>query len=341
MALSPRYARQIAFQRIGEAGQRRLLASSAAIVGAGALGAAVAEQLARSGIGRLVIVDRDVLEESNLGRQALYTADDAAHRRPKSIALAAHLRAINPEIAIEPVVADLVAANVEAILGSVTVILDGTDNLETRYVLNDFAVRAGKPWIYAGCVGSRGITAVVVPGATPCLRCIYPDLPPPGTLETCETAGILAPTASLLASLEAIEALKLLAGGAGEIRRKWISVDLWPFRLVEIDVAAPRPDCPCCGRREFPFLAFRGGTLATTLCGRDAVHVTPARAGSIDLDALAARLGRAGSVRRHEHVLVFTAHACEMTVFGDGRALIKGTSDPAAARSLYDRYVGA
>jgi molybdopterin-synthase adenylyltransferase len=341
MTLSPRYARQVAFPRIGEAGQRRLLASSAAIVGAGALGAAIAEQLARSGVGRLKIVDRDVLEESNLGRQALYTAEDASRRLPKAIALAGHLRAINPEIAIEPVAAELAARNVEALLGGADLVLDGTDNLETRYVLNDFAVRGGKPWIYGGCVGSRGITAVIVPGRTACLRCIYPDPPPPGTLETCETAGILAPAASLVASLEAVEGLKLLAGRPEEVRRTWLSVDLWNFRVVEIAAGAPAPDCPCCGRREFPFLEARAGTLATSLCGRDAVHLAPGRAATIDLDALASRLGPLGRVRRLEHVLVFVAGPHEMTVFADGRALVKGTGDPAAARSLYDRFIGA
>jgi molybdopterin-synthase adenylyltransferase len=341
MPFSPRYARQVAFPGIGEEGQRRLLSSSAAIVGAGALGAAIAEQLARSGVGQLTIVDRDVLEESNLGRQALYTSDDAARRLPKAIALAGHLRAINPEISINPVVAELGPANVETLLGRQDLVLDGTDNLETRYVVNDFAVRGGKPWIYGGCVGARGITAVIVPGHSACLRCVYPDLPPPGTLETCETAGILAPAASVVASLEAVEAIKLLAGHPDETRRTWLSVDLWPFRVVEIAASAPRPGCPCCGRREFPFLVARAGTMAVTLCGRDAVHVTPGRAAKIDLDALATRLAAVGRVRRHEHVLLFTADSREVTVFEDGRALIKGTGDTAAARSLYDRYIGA
>jgi molybdopterin-synthase adenylyltransferase len=343
MAFSPRYARQVAFPQIGEAGQARLLAASAVVVGAGAVGAAVADQLARSGVGRLKIVDRDVLEESNLGRQALYTADDAGRRLPKAIALAARLRAINPEIAIEPVAADLGPANAAAILGGASVILDGTDNLETRYLLNDFAVREGVPWIYGGCVGSRGITAAILPGETACLRCIYPDPPGAGTLETCETAGIVAPAANLIASLEVVEALKILVGDRARVRRTWISVELWPFRMIEVGgtSSGPRPDCACCGTRSFPFLEARGAAVATALCGRDAVHVAPARASRTDLDQLAARLERLGHVRRHEYVLVFSAGAHEITVFEDGRALVKGTSDPAAARSLYDRYVGS
>jgi molybdopterin-synthase adenylyltransferase len=338
-----RYARQIAFGPIGEAGQRRLLAGSAAIVGAGAVGAAAAEQLARSGVGSLTIVDRDVLEESNLGRQALYTSDDAARRLPKAIALAHRLREINPEIAIEPVVGDVVAANVGSILGRAALILDGTDNLETRYLINDFAVKERRPWIYGGCVGSRGITATIVPGKTACFRCVWPDPPPAGSLETCETSGVIAPAANLIASLQVAEALKLLVGAEESVRTSWVSVELWPFRMIEVGAAGsgPRADCPCCGARSFPFLEARSGGAVTTLCGRDAVQVSPGRISRTDLDALGARLQPFGRVRRHEHVLVFTAGPHEMTVFEDGRALIKGTGDPAAARSLYDRYIGS
>jgi adenylyltransferase/sulfurtransferase len=333
----------VAFPKIGETGQQRLLASSAVVVGAGAVGAAVADQLARSGVGRLAIVDRDVLEESNLGRQGLYTEWDAGRLLPKAIALAGHLRAINPGIAIEPVAANLGPDNVEAVLGGAAIILDGTDNLETRYLLNDFAVREGKPWIYGGCVGSRGIVAAIVPGKTACFRCVYPDPPPPGALETCETAGIIAPAANLVASLEVAEALKILVGDEASVRRAWLSVELWPFRMIEVGGAGPGPraDCPCCGSRSFPFLEARLGGMTATLCGRDAVHVTPARAARANLDQLAARLETLGRVRRHEYVLVFTAGPHEITVFEDGRALIKGTSDAAAARSLYDRYVGS
>jgi adenylyltransferase/sulfurtransferase len=341
--LSPRYARQVRFPAIGEEGQQKLLASKVAVVGAGAIGSVAAEQLARSGVGRITIVDRDVVEATNLGRQASYTPEDAEKRIPKAIALAGHLAAVNPEIAIAPVVADLGADDVEAILGPADLVLDGTDNLETRYILNDFSVARGRPWIYGGCVGGRGITAVVVPGRTACLRCVYPDPPPRGTLETCETAGVIAPIANVIASLEVVEALKLLVGAEDAVRRSWVSVELWPFRLVEIGAAGagPRPDCPCCGRRAFPFLEDRGGRAAATLCGRDAVHVSPRRPGRIDLDAVAKRLAALGAVRRLPYVIAFSAGAHDVTLFDDGRALVKGTSDPAAARALYDRFIGS
>lgn len=312
------------------------------MVGAGAVGAAVLDQLARSGIGTIKVIDRDVIEASNLGRQALYTDADARAGLPKAIAIGRHLAAINPAITIEPIVADLDARTIASLLSGVDLILDGTDNLETRYLVNDFAVERGITWIYGGCVGSRGLTAVVIPGVTRCLRCVYPDAPPPGTLETCETAGVIAPVATLIASLEAAEALKILTGAHGDVRTSWICLDLWPFRMAEIGGAssAPRADCPCCGDREFPFLRRERAGTAATLCGRDAVHVVPATLAKLDLDTLATRLAPLGSLKRHEFVIVFSAGGFQLTVFDDGRALVKGTSDPVTARSLYDRYIG-
>jgi adenylyltransferase/sulfurtransferase len=343
VATSPRYARQEAFAPIGAAGQARLLRSRVAVVGAGAVGAAVADQLVRSGVGYVRVVDRDVLEPGNLGRQALYTTSDAEGRLPKAIALARRAREVNPEVTIEGEVADLGSANAQRLLGDADLILDGTDNLETRYVLNDHAVKHGRPWIYGGCVASRGLTAVVLPGKTRCLRCVYPDPPPPGTLETCETAGIIAPAANVVASLEVVEAIKILVGDLDRVRRTWLSVELWPFRVVEIggSSAEPRPDCPCCARRSFAFLETGASAGAESLCGRDAVHVRPRAAARVDLPGLARRLAPLGAVRLLEYVLVFTAGGHELTVFEDGRALVKGTSDPSVARSVYDRYVGS
>jgi molybdopterin-synthase adenylyltransferase len=338
-----RHARQIAFPAIGAEGQRRIGAGRIAVVGAGAVGAAVAEQLARSGVGRIKVIDRDVLEASNLGRQALYTTADAGARLPKAIALARHLAEIDPGIVIDPVVADLNASNVDSLLEGFDLVLDGTDNLDARYVLNDHAVARGSTWIYGGCVGSRGLTAVIIPGETPCLRCVYPEPPPPGDLETCETAGIIAPAANVIASFEVVEALKLLVGAKDRIRKSWICVELWPFRVTEIGGLdpKPRPNCPCCGRHDFSFLTTTRGTLAATLCGRDAVHVSPARTVDVDLDELSRRLQALGTVKRLEYVVVFTVGAHELTVFEDGRALVKGTADPGVARSLYHRYVGS
>jgi adenylyltransferase/sulfurtransferase len=342
-ASQARYARQTAFPGVGKAGQARLLSSRVAVVGAGALGAALAEQLVRSGVGFTRVIDRDVLEESNLGRQALYTAADVARKLPKAVALAEHLRAFNPDVAVDPRVSDLSAENADELLDDVDLVLDGADNFETRYLVNDHAVRAGRPWIYGACVASRGLSAVVLPGETPCLRCLYPEPPPPGTAETCETSGILAPAAHLVASLQVVEALKLLVGARDAVRRTWLSCELWPYRMVEFGGAAPRPDpqCPCCGRREFPFL--EGGAQPRTIkyCGRDAVQVIPARRSALDLSALAARLSALGRVERNEFLLVLDVPPHVVTVFADGRALLKGVRDAAEARSLYDRYVGS
>jgi molybdopterin-synthase adenylyltransferase len=339
----PRYSRQVAFPGIGRDGQRRVLAGRVALLGAGALGATLAEQLVRSGVGFTRIVDRDVLEESNLGRQALYTSADAARRLPKAIALAEHLRRFNPEVEIDPRVEDLSAENVAELLDDVDVVVDGTDNFETRYLVNDHAVRRGRPWVYGACVASRGLTAVVLPGETPCLRCLYPEPPPPGASDTCETAGIIAPAANLVASLEAVEVLKLLAGARDRVRRTWLSIELWPFRMAEFggDDPRPDPDCPCCGRREFPFLEGASAPRTIKYCGRDAVQVIPARRARLDLDALAGRLSAVGRVERNEFLVVLDAPPHVVTVFADGRALVKGVKDAAEARSLYDRYVGS
>jgi molybdopterin-synthase adenylyltransferase len=339
----PRYARQVAFAPIGKLGQEKLLAARVAVVGAGALGAVALEQLARSGVGRIRVIDRDVVEDSNLGRQSLYTDADARARIPKAVATARHIASVNPHVTIEPSVAALHCGNVAALLADVDLVIDGTDNLDTRYLINDYAVQRGVPWIYGGCVGSRGLTAVVVPGTTRCLRCVYPDPPPPGTLDTCETAGVIAPIANLIASIEVVEALKLLTGALDRVRRTWICVDLWPFRMIEVGgkESGPRPDCPACGRRDFPFLQGQRGATVASLCGRDAVHVVPEHGASIDLDVLAERLSRIGRVKRHEFVLVVSIADQSLTIFDDGRALVKGTSDPGIARALYDRYVGS
>jgi len=338
-----RYARQTAFPGVGKAGQERLLKARVAVVGAGALGAASCEQLVRSGVGFTRVIDRDVLEESNLGRQALYTADDAARRLPKAVALAAHLRRFNPGVVVDPICGDLSAENARELFDDVDLIVDGTDNFETRYLVNDYAVMRGIPWLYGACVAARGLSAVVLPGETPCLRCLYPDPPPAGSSETCETAGILAPAAHVVASLQVAEALKILVGATAAVRRAWVSIELWPFRIAEFggDAPAPADDCPCCGRREFPFLDGASQPRTVRYCGRDAVQVIPARRADVDLAALAARLSAAGAVERNEFLVVLTAPPHVVTVFADGRALIKGVKDAAHARALYDRYVGS
>ncbi len=341
-ARAPRYARQTAFPPIGIEGQRRLLESRVVVVGAGALGASIGEQLARSGIGFIRILDRDILEESNLGRQSLYTADDVRRRMPKAAALASHLKEFNPQIEIEARVADLAPDNVTDHFADAHLIIDGADNLETRYLINDFAVRGGTPWIYGGCVGSRGLTATVLPGVTPCLRCLFPEAPPAGTVETCETSGIIAPAATLIASLEVAEALKVLVGTTDRVRRGWLSVDLWSFRIVELGAdTTPDPECPCCGRREFPHLDGVNRSRAVTFCGRDSVQIVPAKRAPVELAQFEMRWRALGAVDRNEFLVVLTLPEHAITLFADGRALIRGTRDPGIARSIFDRYVGS
>lgn len=339
-----RYSRQVLFAPIGNEGQERILRSRVAIVGCGALGAALAATMARAGTGRLRLVDRDIVEESNLGRQALYTPGDAAGHLPKAAALARHLAELNPGIAIEPRITDLNPATVRELLDGSDLVLDGTDNLETRYLLNDWAVATGTPWIYGACVGARGMTAVIVPGETPCLRCLFPDPPPPGSGETCDTAGIIGPAADLVAALQAAEALKILTGSSGAVRRTLLAVELWPFRLVELggDAPAPDPACPACARKEFPHLEGAGRPRTLTYCGRNAVQVVPARDRTPpDLDAIRARLAPNFACRRTGYVLRVDVPGATLTIFDDGRALVSGTGDPDKARALYDRYVGS
>ena len=341
---STRYSRQVLFPPIGASGQHKLSRATVVLVGCGALGATLAEQMARVGVGRLVLIDRDVVEVSNLGRQALYTQADADESLPKAAALAGHLAAFNPEIELVPHVSDLNATTIRELLQGADLVLDGTDNFDTRYLVNDWAVANGVPWIYGACVASRGLTAVILPGATPCLRCLFPEPPPAGTAETCDTSGIIAPAATVVASLQVAEALKILTGAKDEIRRTLLSIELWPFRVFELGGAdpAPRPDCPCCANRSFDWLDAASRTRVLTYCGRDAVQVVPSTASrGFDLDAVERRLSSSFPTRRNDYVLKVDLQDHALTVFDDGRALVSGTGDPDIARSIYDRYVGS
>ncbi len=331
-----RYSRQILFPGIGQTGQQRLLDARVVVAGCGALGSFQAGALARAGIGWLRIVDRDYVELSNLQRQWLFDECDAEQGLPKAVAAARKIAAINHEVCVEPVVADLTAANAEDLLGEVDLILDGTDNFETRYLINDYAVDRGRPWIYGAAVGSYGISMAVAPGRTACLRCIYPD-PPAGAQPTCETAGVLGPVTSLVASLQVGEALRMLCGQ--EPSGKITTADVWSGEIRQIAGPGPAAECPACGRREFPHL---NGTrrAPVSLCGHNAVQIHE-RARPLDLGELAARLGALGPVRRNEFALRFETPPYLLTIFPDGRAIIKGTTDVGVARSLYARYVGA
>ncbi len=335
-----RYSRQILFRGIGEAGQARLTAARVTIVGCGATGSALASLLARAGVGTLRIIDRDYVEESNLQRQSLFDENDATESLPKAIAAARKLASFNSSIKVEPMPQDLAPDNIEVLLDGVDLFLDGTDNFETRYLLNDFAVGRSIPWIYCAAVGSYGVTLNIVPGKTACLACIFPDTPR-GMVETCETSGILNSAVNVVASIAATEAIKLLIGGeaTSKLRKTLWSYDVWTNEHAEISASKPRPGCRACGERNFIHLAGEGRPHIT-MCGRNSVQIHE-RARPIDFSEMERRLRSLGTVRHNEFVLKFWRDPYEMTLFPDGRAIIKGTTDAAVARSLYARYVGS
>jgi molybdopterin/thiamine biosynthesis adenylyltransferase len=332
-----RYSRQILFAGVGDAGQESLLRSHAAIVGCGALGSFQAAAFARAGVGRLTIIDRDYVEPSNLQRQWLFEESDAAEALPKAVAAERRLARINSSVRVQGVVADLTPANIEDLLGGAQVILDGTDNFETRYLINDFALSRGIPWIYGAAVGSYGLTMPVIPGRTACLRCVYPD-PPAGAQPTCETAGVLNSITAVIAALQTADALKILAGRADSVTARITTVDVWDGGIRQIAQPAQDPDCQACGAHDFVYLEGQR-RAPVSLCGRNAVQIHE-RARPLDLAQLRAALAPLGEVRANDFALRFLIAPYEMTIFPDGRAIIKGTTDIGLARSLYARYIG-
>ncbi len=338
--IEERYSRQTLFHGIGVEGQRRLASGRVAIVGCGATGSALAGLLARAGVGKLRIIDRDYVEPSNLQRQSLFDEKDALESLPKAIAAARKIASFNSEIAVEPEVNDLTPANIEGLLEEMDLILDGTDNFETRYLLNDYAVQQSIPWIYSAAVGSYGVTMNILPAKTACLACIFPDSPR-GIVETCETSGILNSAVSVVASIAVTEVLKLLVAGpdAPQLRRTLLSFDVWTNQHGEISATQPRPDCRACGTKDFIHLAGEG-RAHITLCGRNSVQIHEHQR-PIDFAEMDRRLQPHGVVRHNDFVLKFWHDPYEMTLFPDGRAIIKGTTDTAIARSLYARYVGS
>ena len=338
MDFKDRYSRQILFPPIGAEGQRRLSAARVAVVGCGATGSALASLLARAGVGYLRLIDRDYVEPSNLQRQVLFDEADAAESLPKAIAAARKIAAFNSEIAVEPHPSDLVPGNVADLLGNADLILDGTDNFETRYLINDYAVSEGRPWIYAAGVRSYAVTMNILPGETACLACIFPDSPR-GLADTCDTAGILNSAVNLVASIAVTEAIKLLVGARDRIRRTLLSYDVWANEFAQVSARHPREGCRACDERDFVHLAGEGRP-PISLCGRNSVQIHERRR-PIDFDEVTRRLSPHGQVKHNEFVLKFWRDSYEMTLFPDGRAIIKGTTDTAIARSLYARYVGA
>ncbi len=333
-----RYSRQILFQGIGAEGQERLLGSRVAIAGCGALGSFQAGALARAGAGRLVLIDRDYVELSNLQRQWLFEESDARDGLPKAIAAARRLAKINSAVAVTPVVADLTASNVSELLTDIDLILDGTDNFETRYLINDFSISQNIPWIYGAALGGYGLTMPVLPGRTACFECVYPE-PPSSMQPTCETAGVLNAITSAIASLQVGDALKILSGHADAVRPRITTIDVWSGEVRQIAQPEPSPECRACGARDFVHLAG-AGRAPVSLCGRNAVQIHE-RTRPLDLALLQKKLAPLGEVRVNEFALRFFLAPYEMTVFPDGRAIIKGTSDIGLARSLYARYIGA
>lgn len=338
-----RYVRQMRYAPLGEAGQRKLAAGRALVCGCGALGSVIANTLARSGVGHLRIVDRDFLELNNLQRQVLFDEEDVAAELPKVVAAATKLRKINSQIEVEPIVADVDASNILDLAAGVDVIVDGTDNFETRFLLNDVSLKLGLPWVYGGCLGAEGQTMTILPGETPCLRCLMPEAPPPGLTPTCDTAGILAPIVNVIASIEALEAMKILSGNRAAVNRSLIVFELWENRIrqVSLDALRSRGDCPACNRGELAWLAGERSSRSAILCGRNAVQLSPSRGSQLSLDALADKLAGVGRVTRNRYLLRLAVDEYVITVFPDGRAIIGGTDDIAAARTVYSKYIGA
>ena len=344
-----RYHRQVLLPQIGDAGQARLGAVRVLLVGCGALGSVLADQLVRAGVGWLRLVDRDVVETTNLQRQVLYDEKDAANGTPKAAAAADRLRRVNSAVQVHPVVTDVHAGNVEDLAGlgrdgpPMDLILDGTDNVETRYLLNDVAVKHGIPWVYGACVGTEGRMMAVRPPDGPCLRCVFPEPPGPGELPTCDTAGVLGPVAAVVASLQAVAAFKLLTGHGEAVAEELVTLDLWSGRWRQTSLAgARRADCKTCGRREFEFLE-RGADRSVSLCGRNAVQVRPGVGRGLDLGVVADRLKGCGAVEQTPHLVRCRwddGTDLRLTVFPDGRAIVQGTNDPDRARSVYARWVG-
>jgi molybdopterin/thiamine biosynthesis adenylyltransferase len=333
---SDRYSRQTRFAPFGAEGQKRLSSATAVIVGCGALGTVQAALLARAGTGTIHLIDRDYVEESNLQRQMLYTEADVLQCLPKAEAARRHLLEANSSVRIEAHVSDLNPENADELLRDADVILDATDNFETRLMINDYAVMHGVPWIYGAAVASYGIAMPVAVDGGACFRCIYPE-PPGGSQPTCETAGVLGPVTNLIASVQAMEAIKILSGHHDSVRTKIFTADLWSGPVRETSLPPRDPDCPCCGRREFTYL--NGRRAPVSLCGRNAVQIHELQR-PLDLAALAGQLQGLGSVRHNEFALRFTVDGYDITAFPDGRSIIKGTTDIGVARSIYAKYIG-
>lgn len=339
-----RYQKQILFSDIGEPGQHKLRSACVLQIGCGALGCVVADQLVRAGVGTLRVVDRDFVELSNLQRQVLFTEQDVKDHLPKAVVAARRLRQINSEVQIDAHVADVDYRNIQTLAADADLVIDGTDNFEIRYLINDVSLETGIPWIFTGCTGSTGQVMPIFPGRSGCLRCLLPDVPPPGSTETCDTAGVLGPAIGMVASLQSAIALRILSGHADEVPLQLSIVDAWDGTLRSMNVSTLKSQgrCPACHGGERPFLDGSQASGSTVLCGRNAVQVSPAGKLSVSLEELAGRLESAGTVTSNPFLarVVLEESGMEISVFPDGRAIIRGTEDPAVARAVYSRYIG-
>lgn len=338
--IQERYSRQILFNGIGKEGQERLGAARALLIGCGALGSAHAEALARAGVGKLRIVDRDFVEASNLQRQTMFTEQDAAERIPKAVAAANHIGELNSEIEVEAEIADVNHSNIERLIEDCDVVLDGTDNFATRYLINDACVKHERNWIYGAAVGSYGVTMTIRPHQTPCLRCVFEEAPPAASAPTCDTAGVIMPIISVVAAVQVSEALKLLTGDVAALHGSLMQFDVWRNEWRKINPGPPAPDCATCGAGKFKTLEAAAGDFAAVMCGRNAVQISPSQPTQIDFKALAARLSGAGEVKFNDYLLRFRTGEFELTVFQDARSIIRGTDEMKTARSLYAKYIG-
>ncbi len=338
--MTERYSRQVLFSGIGAAGQQKLLQARVLIVGCGALGSAQAESLSRAGVGTLRIADRDFVEASNLQRQTMFTERDAAERTPKAVAAANHIREINSEIVVEAEIVDANYSNIERLITDCDVVLDGTDNFATRYLINDACVKHEINWIYGAAVGSYGVTMTVQPHQTPCLRCVFEEAPPAASAPTCDTAGVLMPIISVVAAVQVSEALKLLTDQTESLHRSLMQFDVWRNEWRKINPGPRSENCATCARSEFTTLEADSSEFAAVLCGRNAVQISPGHSTSVDFALLAERLKAAGEVKFNEYLLRFRTGEFEVTVFQDARSIIRGTSELNTARSLYAKYIG-
>jgi adenylyltransferase/sulfurtransferase len=340
-ATHPRYSRQTLFEPIGTSGQARLAQAHAVILGCGALGSVSASTLVRAGVGRVTIIDRDFVEESNLQRQVLFDEADARDMVPKAVAAERRLARINSTIVVRGIVADVNHANIEASIADADVVLDGTDNFETRFLLNDACVKHGRPWVYGACIGSFGLAMAIIPGETPCLRCVV-EAPPPGATPTGDTSGILGPIVNMVSSVQCTEAVKIMTGQHHLVVRDLVSIDAWDLQLRRLSVRPLRDlgACVCCSRRQFEHLSATQASQTTTLCGRDSVQISFPGGHVVDFETIGHRLSTVADVQRNAFLLRCRLDRYDLTLFRDGRAIIDGTSDTAVARGLYARYIG-